>query len=387
MNIVAQMVGALAFLISLLAYHKKRKEKILGSMIVSNVLNLIHYFMLEAYSGCVTKIIAICRDIFIIVKSKYKKLNSIMFLILFILVYCIVAIVTYNNVLSLFPIIAALVYIISIWNGNEIVIKKTAFATYFLWLAYNIFVFSISGIVSNVVSIISTFIAIINYDKNKEENNKKVEDIDEEKISYNCKIARTLEKDINLIVIADTHGSIHFHRELLTNLIDKEYDLCCILGDVSDYDYEVILKCIPKEKIVALLGNHDRFELLEKYNLNNINGNTITINGIKIGGIQGSHKYKNEEYPMYTHEESIEFLDRMEEVDILLSHDKPFIRDTGDNVHDGLKGITKYLYDKQVPINIHGHIHDSNTTILKNGTISKGVYLCEYISIRNGKII
>ena len=85
---------------------------------------------------------------------------------MFIVLYLIALIITYNGVLSIFPLIAAIIYMIVEWNGNSIAIKKIAFICYFLWLIYNIFVFSIVGIVSNVISIISTLIALINARKN-----------------------------------------------------------------------------------------------------------------------------------------------------------------------------------------------------------------------------
>lgn len=92
-------------------------------------------------------------------------------------------------------------------------------------------------------------------------------------------------------------------------------------------------------------------------------------------------------FPSFTHEESINFLQMMPDVDILLSHDKPLTFDYRDPVHDGLKGITKFLYDRKVPINIHGHIHKSYLDELKNGTQVKGVYCIELIKIKKGKIV
>ena len=116
--------------------------------------------LLGAYSGCITKIIAICRDYFIILKSKNKLFSSNIFLIIFILIYIVTGILTYKSIWSVLPVLAAIIYIVPVWNGDELTIKKTAFVCYFLWLIYNIFVFSIAGIVSNVISIISTFVAI-----------------------------------------------------------------------------------------------------------------------------------------------------------------------------------------------------------------------------------
>lgn len=198
---------------------------------------------------------------------------------------------------------------------------------------------------------------------------------------------RVLDNNITLLIITDTHGDLALNKEMQKKLLSKNYDLCCILGDIHDYDYEIILKHIPKSKIVSILGNHDRFSLLSDHGLNDYNGKVVNIKGIRIGFIQGSFKYKDEDFPSFTHEESIEFLDKMPEVDILLSHDKPLTFDYKTPAHDGLKGITKYLYDKKVPINIHGHIHQNYLNTLKNGTQEKGVYCIEIVKIINGKIV
>lgn len=165
--IFSQIIGFIAFAFALIAYHRKKKKKILGNMVISNILNLFHYLLLEAYSGCITKVLAIIRDCFIIHKEKNKKLSSIFYLFIFLLIYLITAILTYDGILSLFPLFAATIYIIFIWNGNEYTIKKIAFFGYFLWLVYNIYVLSIIGIISNIIAIISTFIAIINYQKER----------------------------------------------------------------------------------------------------------------------------------------------------------------------------------------------------------------------------
>ena len=196
----------------------------------------------------------------------------------------------------------------------------------------------------------------------------------------------SFEKDISLLVIADTHGDLVLNKDMQNKIINQKYDMCCILGDIHNYDFEIILKYIPREKIIAILGNHDKFDLLKEHGLDDFNGKVININGIKIGAIHGSFKYKDEKFPSFTHEESINFLSKMPYVDILLSHDKPLTFDYKDPVHDGLKGITKFLYERRVPINIHGHIHQSYLNELKNGTQVKSVYCVELIKIKNGKI-
>ena len=160
--ILSQIAGTIAFILSLVAYHRKKKKAIFQTMMVANVLDIIHYIFLGAYSGCITKVIALVRNEIIVVKEKNKKYNNYIVLGLLFVAYLISGILTYKNIYSVLPILAAMIYLYFVWNGNELKVKRVAFYCYFLWLAYNICVLSIAGIVSNCVAIISTLIAIIN---------------------------------------------------------------------------------------------------------------------------------------------------------------------------------------------------------------------------------
>lgn len=129
--IIAQLTGFIAFLISLIAYHRNKKQKILHNMVLANMFNLIHYLLLGAYSGCITKIIAIFRDLFILVKNKNKLLSTNIFLIIFILIYIVAGIFNYNSIFSILPLAAAMIYIIPVWNGNELTIKNQLLSVIF----------------------------------------------------------------------------------------------------------------------------------------------------------------------------------------------------------------------------------------------------------------
>jgi len=212
-------------------------------------------------------------------------------------------------------------------------------------------------------------------------NSKKVK-INEEKLLKEYGNCRMIKSHIKLLIISDTHGLLSYKEEYIGKLKEiKDYDLCCCLGDISYSDFEEILKYVPKEKIVAILGNHDDFDVLNHFNLNDLNGKTITINGIRIGGMQGSYKYKDEKFPSFTHEESIEFLNALGEVDILLSHTGPYLGLETNEVHSGLIGITEYLYKNHVPYNIHGHNHQNEDRFMKNGTRIMERYLIEKIEL------
>ena len=179
---------------------------------------------------------------------------------------------------------------------------------------------------------------------------------------------------INILIITDTHNCLYYDKESMQKIKDAKYDVCLLLGDVTNNDIYEILKIVPYEKIYGLLGNHDGLDRFDEFKIRNLNGKVITVNNVRIAGLQGSHRYKMGNYGMYSHEESIKIADEMPEADILVSHDRPFLVDNNDNVHDGLKGITYYCYKNHIKLEIHGHLHEESEEILKNGTRVLGKY-------------
>ena len=190
-----------------------------------------------------------------------------------------------------------------------------------------------------------------------------------------------LPNKIKLLIITDTHNTLDENE--LMSIINKhpDFDACLLLGDHSDSDIKKVLNHISKDKIYALLGNHD-VDYIANYNLNNLNGNIININGVRLLGIQGSFKYKPVDFPSFTQEDSIKFLKDKEQTDVLISHDGPFDDNMINNpAHQGLFGITYYLFKNKIKYNIHGHIHNDFERILANGTIEKSLYGVKYIEL------
>ena len=194
--------------------------------------------------------------------------------------------------------------------------------------------------------------------------------------------------NLRILFIADTHNCLKDGNETLKYIQEQEeYDFCILLGDHSGSDIEEILKVIPINKICGILGNHDSWELYNQYGIKNIDGKFFDLGEIRIAGIGGSCKYKNsEEYVQYTQEQSIAIADTLSKdiynkTHILISHDKAFTEDNHNVAHDGLKGITKYIYENHIGLHIHGHIHENSEQILKNGTRSICVYMAKIIEV------
>lgn len=191
----------------------------------------------------------------------------------------------------------------------------------------------------------------------------------------------TFNKHLKMIIISDTHNTLNEEEFKIFVNEHQIYDVCLLLGDFGSNDLPIILKYIDKEKIYALLGNHD-YNYIKDYELNNLNGKIININGVKLLGIEGSFKYKPVNFPSFSQKDSIIFLNDKESVDILISHDTKFNdKAFNDPAHQGLFGITYYLYKNNVPYHIHGHIHSRYKKKMINGTTEISVFKYEFIEL------
>ena len=91
---------------------------------------------------------------------------------IFVLVYIILMVITYEGFISVFSLLAAMIYTIFCWNGDVKTIRYIGIFTNVLWLIYNIFVKSYAGAMANFISIVSTFIAVL---KNKNSKTFEIE--------------------------------------------------------------------------------------------------------------------------------------------------------------------------------------------------------------------
>lgn len=202
---------------------------------------------------------------------------------------------------------------------------------------------------------------------------------------YESSASQVTQKELGLklVVISDTHGDLAFDNrfEKFMNNI-PEYDLVVILGDIYCYELDHITKIIPTDRIISLRGNHDSFDIYDRYGIKNINGQIFNYKGVRFAGIEGSFKYKKEEFPSFTHYESLLLATSMpQEADVLLTHDCMFRESKYDIAHSGLAGITYYIFNNNITWHIHGHIHKSYQDTYSNGTTEKSVYGCEYLEI------
>lgn len=192
---------------------------------------------------------------------------------------------------------------------------------------------------------------------------------------------------INIVCIADLHGRLRNENPFLPMLANA--DAVFLLGDNSYEDIRILDKYLDRNKTYGILGNHDTPDILDSFNIPNINGKNICVGKFHFVGWEGSHKYKNNMIGQ-TQSESESFCDQMlslhgNNIDCLLSHDGPYREGIPNMAHVGLKGISKYMKLTSC-VNIHGHLHESELLSPKE----KCIYQIERIKLcktSNGECI
>lgn len=224
------------------------------------------------------------------------------------------------------------------------------------------------------------------------ENNLKKYEIMAKEFMLDAPRVQHRKLGVNMLAFADTHYEFT-KREEIERIYDKYYDadLVALLGDHNPYFTDLLLQYFPAEIIVPVLGNHDTKNAFRDFGLKELHGDIVTIKGITLGGISGSHKYKcNNRYPLITQEESLKLCDELLQkppVDLLLTHDIAFFEDIYDIAHCGLIGITKYIFANFLNGNdglfahLHGHIHKSYSRYYSNRTKEISVYGVEYLRL------
>ncbi len=161
--IISQILGAVGYSLLAFSYFKKRKREILFIQILSYIGFTTHYILLKATTGIACNIIGFVALILIYFFSKDQKKKKILVLILIPLLI-VMSYLSYENIFSLFPVLASLLTFNSFLSKDENKIRFIGIISAICWLIYAIIHKSYSAIIFEVITVIVTTLAYI---KNK----------------------------------------------------------------------------------------------------------------------------------------------------------------------------------------------------------------------------
>jgi len=195
---------------------------------------------------------------------------------------------------------------------------------------------------------------------------------------------------MRILQLSDLHGSKRATSSAAELARREGVDLIVLAGDVTTFgtvkEVAEILKALSSSgvQLVYVPGNCDPPELLRNdvglEKVVNVHGRTVSIGGIRVGGIGGGLAGGPRSWIDLTEEEIREVIDSLGKVDLLVSHTPPHGSgaDYLGGRHVGSVAVREYCLKAELIAVSCGHIHEARSvsklgrTLVVNAGPAKG---------------
>ena len=163
MNVAVQIFGLIAITMWLVGTQSKNKKEILLTQMISSIFYCLQYICLKAYTGALTDLVTIIRNIVFYFEEKHNKEISKISLIIFMIIIILVGTISFENIYCLLIIFASILYLIAVWVKNFQLTRVLCIISAMGWLSYNYLVGAYVNCIGNSLEIILLIIAMIRY--------------------------------------------------------------------------------------------------------------------------------------------------------------------------------------------------------------------------------
>ena len=161
--ILVQGIGFLGMACTVLAFQCKGYRKLVGLRGATELLFGLQYLLLGAYSGAAADFVGCLRNgIFLDCDRKGKSLRG--WRLVFCVVFVSMSLLTWAGPKSLLSAVAKVASTIAYGSSNPRVIRLITLCSSSCWLVYNALVFSLAGIVCEVITLAAVLIGILRFD-------------------------------------------------------------------------------------------------------------------------------------------------------------------------------------------------------------------------------
>ncbi len=164
-QIIIQLIGFVAFGLSLLIYQFNKRRTILNVQLLASLLFSVHFFLLGAYAGSAMNFLGATRNYFFN-QFRYVQ-NSVWLLWLFVGIFAIATALTWQNIYSVLPAIGTISGAFAAWQSKTKNIRLISLISPPAWLIYAVHSHSYAGIVTEVFVLSSILLGMYRFDWRK----------------------------------------------------------------------------------------------------------------------------------------------------------------------------------------------------------------------------
>ena len=170
--IISQVFTIIMYILLGITFYVKERRSVLILNFIATISIAITYILLGAWTGLAMCVVIIIRNIiFLLDEKKNGKRDTInkkdiIILILLYIISIVFAICSYDGIFSLLSVAATMLNTYSVWQKKINIYKLLGIPVGTLWIAYNIYIMSVFGIILESILLICSTIGYL-LDKRK----------------------------------------------------------------------------------------------------------------------------------------------------------------------------------------------------------------------------
>jgi hypothetical protein len=167
-EIIGQILGIVATIITVVSYQMNNKRVLLAVQSAATLSTCLGYLFLGAMSGFALNIVCLVRNgVFFFLNKNQKGILYRIFALLLAAAMVVLGALSWQSPVSLLIIVALVINTLFMAFGSAQALRYSVCLTSSMILLYNIFVFTVGGIMNEALAIISSVVGILRYRKEK----------------------------------------------------------------------------------------------------------------------------------------------------------------------------------------------------------------------------
>lgn len=164
---IAQIFGLLGLMAMVYGLFQKKKKVMLRYVVYNGLFFSVEYLLLGALSGMWSNLFGVCRTFICSQKETDARLDNFVVLATLMGVYLFIGISSYDGLASILPIIAEEIYIISIWQHDERIIRCGTAVMVIFWFIYDLIMAAYPSAICDLIVFSSALISLFVNKKHK----------------------------------------------------------------------------------------------------------------------------------------------------------------------------------------------------------------------------
>ena len=163
-NLIIQGVGMVGLVFAIISFQNNKRNLILVFLGLAQMCFIAHFALLAVWTAASMNVVGAMRTFFFIFRGRKKWMDSDFVMYTFICLFLVAGILSWQNWLSLLPVMAMTIETIGVWQKDPRKIRFIVIVPRPIWITFNIIHRSYAGVLTELFVITSLITAIIRFD-------------------------------------------------------------------------------------------------------------------------------------------------------------------------------------------------------------------------------